>query len=52
MDGVSILITIIILLIISFIGLVRSETLLGVFMCFILLTITSYITLYLFDASI
>jgi hypothetical protein len=51
MDGISVFITIIILIIVSFIGLIRSETMFGVFMCFILLTITSYMTIYLFNAG-
>lgn len=50
MDGINILISIVFLLIITFIGLVRAETLGGVFACFVLLTIISYITIYQFKA--
>jgi hypothetical protein len=42
----NVLIILIILLIITFIGLIRSETLLGVFMCFISLTIIAYVSIY------
>ena len=50
MDGLNILLCIVFLLIITFIGLVRAESLGGVFVCFILLTIISYITIYMFNA--
>ena len=50
MDGINILLCIVFLLIITFIGLVRAQTLGGVFACFILLTIISYTTIYLFNA--
>jgi len=39
------------LLMITFIGLMKSETLFGVFGCFILLTLVAYITIYLFQAD-
>ncbi len=51
MDGITAFISIIFLLIISFIGIIRSETLFGVFCAFILLTFVSYITIYLFNAD-
>jgi hypothetical protein len=50
MDGLTLFITIIVMLIITFIGMIRAETLLGMFMCFILLTFIAYITIYLFNA--
>jgi hypothetical protein len=50
MDGINILLSIVFLLIITFIGLVRAESLGGVFACFVLLTVVSYITIYLFKA--
>jgi hypothetical protein len=50
MDGINILLCIIFLLIITFIGLVRTQTLGGTFVCFILLTIIAYITIYMFNA--
>ena len=48
MDNINIFISIIILLIIICLGLIKAETLLGVFILFILLTIVSYTTIYLF----
>ena len=51
MDGISIFISIIFLLIISFISLIRAETLLGVFFTFMLLTFISFTTIYLFNAD-
>ena len=48
MDAINILLMIIFLLIIAFIGLVRAESLLGVLGGFVLLTVISYITIYLF----
>ena len=51
MNGINVLLSIIFLLIISFIGLLRAETLIGVFLNFILLTFVSYMTLYLFRAD-
>ncbi len=50
MDDINILISIIMLLIIIFIGLIKAESLFGVFILFILLTITAYTTIYLFKA--
>ena len=50
MEGVNILISIVFLLLISFIGLIRAQTVLGVFACFILLTLVSYMTIYMFNA--
>ena len=49
MDGLTIFITIIFMLIIALIGMIRAETLLGMFMCYILLTFIAYITIYLFN---
>jgi hypothetical protein len=51
MQGINVLISIIFLLIIIFIGLIRAQSLSGVFACFILLTIIAYITIYLFRAD-
>jgi len=51
MDGINVLITLTFLLIISFIGLLRAETLFGVFWVFMLLTFVSYMTIYLFNAN-
>ena len=51
MDGLNVFITLLILLIVTFIGLVRAQTMLGVFMCFILLTLISYMTIYMFNAE-
>jgi hypothetical protein len=51
MNGINVLLSIVFLLIISFIGLLRAETLFGVFLNFILLTFVSYMTLYLFRAD-
>ena len=39
MDGINILLCIVFLLIITFIGLIRAESLGGVFACFLLLTV-------------
>ncbi len=51
MDGINVLISIVILLIIAFIGLVRAQTLFGVGLSFILLTVIAYATIYLFNAN-
>jgi hypothetical protein len=51
MQGINVLISMIFLLIIMFIGLVRAQSLLGVFGCFVLLTLIAYITIYLFQAD-
>jgi len=51
MNGINVLLSIVFLLIISFIGLIRAETLFGVFLNFILLTFVSYMTIYLFRAD-
>ena len=48
MEGINTLLTIVFLLLIAFIGLLRAQTLLGVVACFILLTLVSYMTLYMF----
>jgi hypothetical protein len=50
MDGINILLSIIFLIIITFIGLVRTQTIPGTFVCFILLTVIAYITIYMFSA--
>jgi hypothetical protein len=49
MEGLNILFSIIFLLLISFIGLIRAQTVLGVFACFILLTLVAYMTIYMFN---
>ena len=51
MDGINVLISIVFLLIIAFIGLLRAETLFGVFWTFILLTIVAYMSIYSFTAN-
>jgi len=48
MDGINVLLSIIFLLIIAYIGLIRSHSMLGVFGCFVLLTLVSYLTIYMF----
>ena len=50
MDGVSILLTLTFLLIIAFIGLLKAKTLFGIIGSFLLLTLISYMTIYLFNA--
>ena len=50
-SGISILLIIVFLLLITFIGLLRAQTMLGVFACFLLLTLISYTTIYLFKAE-
>ena len=50
MDGINILIALVFLLIIVFIGLIRAESLWGVFACFVMLTLIAYITIYMFKA--
>jgi len=51
MEGINVLLSIIFLLIIAFIGLIRAQTLLGVFACFILLTLISFMTIYMFNTN-
>ena len=51
MDSINVLISIIFLLIIAFIGLIRSQTMVGVFVSFLLLTLIAYTTIYLFKAE-
>ena len=51
MEGISIFLTLGFLLIIAFIGLIRSHTMLGVFGCFILLTLVAYMTIYMFNVE-
>jgi hypothetical protein len=51
MEGINILITIILLLLLAFIGLIRAQTILGVFACFILLTLVSHMTIYMFNSD-
>ena len=48
MEGINTLLTIVFLLLIAFIGLIRAQTVLGVFACFILLTLIAFMTLYMF----
>ena len=49
MNGISVFITIIFLLIISFLGLLQAKTILSVFISFLLLNFIAYMTLYLFN---
>ena len=49
MDTLSVFITILILLLVCFIGLINAETLLGVFVLFLILTFVSYMNIYLFN---
>jgi hypothetical protein len=51
MQGINILLSMLFLLIITFIGLYRADSLYGVFGCFVLLTLVAYITIYLFQAE-
>lgn len=51
MDGINVFITLIILLIIAYIGLLKAETLTGVFGGFFLLTLVAYMTIYMFNAE-
>jgi hypothetical protein len=51
MDGINVLLSIIFLLLIAFIGLIRAQTVLGVFACFILLTLIAYMTIYMFTIN-
>jgi len=48
MDTLSVFILILILLVICVIGLVNAETLLGVFVLFLMLSFVSYMNIYLF----
>ena len=48
MDTLSVFILILILLVICVIGLVNAETLLGVFVLFLILSFVSYMNIYLF----
>jgi hypothetical protein len=49
MDGLSIFVTIIFMLIIVVIGIIKSETLFRLLLVFMLLTFVAYMTLYLFN---
>ena len=51
MDGINVLLTLIFLILITFIGLIRAQSMLGVFACFILLTLISYMTIYMFKTE-
>ena len=51
MDGLSTFITLLLLLLAAFIGLIQAETLWGVFFLFLLLTMISYTNIYLFNAE-
>ena len=51
MDGLTLFVTIIVLLIIVIIGIIKAETLFGILMVFMLLTFVSYTTLYLFNPT-
>ena len=48
MNGISVFISLIFLLIIAFLALLQAKTLLGVFFSFLLLNFIAYMTLYLF----
>ena len=52
MDTLSVFILILILLVICVIGLVRAETLLGVFILFLMLTFVSFMNIYLLHLSL
>ena len=49
MNGISVFITIIFLLIIVFLGLLKAKTMLGVFCAFLVLNFIAYMTMYLFN---
>ena len=51
MDGINVLLTLVFLILITFIGLIRAQSMLGVFACFILLTLISYMTIYMFKTE-
>jgi len=51
MDGINVLISLVILLIITVIGLIRAQSMTGVFGCFVLLTLISYMTIYMLKAE-
>ena len=51
MDGLNAFISIIFLLLISLIGLIKSQSMIGVFGCFILLTLVAFMTIYMFKAE-
>ena len=51
MDGINVLLTMCFLLIITLIGLVRAQTMLGVFVSFVILTLVAHMTLYMFNAE-
>ena len=51
MDGISILVSVVFLLILALIGLIRAQTVLGVFACFFLLTLISFITIYMLNTN-
>ena len=51
MEGINILLTIVFLLLLAFIGLIRAQTVLGVFACFILLTLVAHMTIYMFNTN-
>jgi hypothetical protein len=49
MNGISVFISLIFLLILAFLSLLKAKTLLGVFFTFLLLNFIAYMTLYLFN---
>jgi len=51
MDSLTVFISLIILLFICIVGLINAETLLGVFVLFLLLTFVSYMNIYLFTVD-
>jgi hypothetical protein len=51
MDGLTVFVSLIILLLVCIIGLIRAETLSGVFILFLILTFVSYMNIYLFNVD-
>ena len=51
MDSLTVFISLIILLTVCIIGLIKAETLSGVFVLFLILTFVSYMNIYLFNAD-
>ena len=51
MESLTVFISLIILLTVCLIGLIRAETLLGVFILFLMLTFVSYMNIYLFNVD-
>jgi len=51
MDGINVLISILILLIITLIGLIKAQSMLSVLGCFFLLTLIAHMTIYMLKAE-